>query len=179
MNSRTTAATLLIGGLLAAPGLARKVKTAAGEHIDFTAYKTYQWLPTKSLTSTGTVENDPRVTPAIKDAVNRELTARGLREVAEGGDLQVATFAMTVPVPQLEAVLFPGNVAMDFATPIATMGRWNKEGTLAINLIDARTGKSAWVGLVTDSIDTKPGSGLGKIPGATQAMFNKYPIKKK
>lgn len=59
------------------------------------------------------------------------------------------------------------------------MGRYNKEGTLAINLIDTRTKQSAWVAMATDSLANKPGSGAKKIPGATAAMFRKYPTKKK
>jgi hypothetical protein len=169
----------LICVLHVTPLFARKVKTFAGEHATFEAYKTYRWLPVKTLGPSGIVENDPDVAPAIRAAVNHEMAGRGLTEVQEGGDLEVATFATTSFFPQLEAVIFPGNLQMDFATPIATMGRYNKEGTLAINLIDAHTMKSAWAGLVTDSIDNKPGSGKKKIPGAAAALFNKYPAKKK
>lgn len=161
------------------PCAARNIKTYAGTHANFAGYKTYQWLPVKTLGKAGIVEDDPTITPVIKDAVNREMAARGLAEVRENGDLQVAAFASTASVPQLEAVIFPGHMDLDFATPIATMGRYNKEGTLAVNLIDTRTKQSAWAGMATDSIDNKPGSGAKKIPGATAAMFSKYPTKKK
>jgi len=77
---------------------------------------------------------------------------RGLKEVAEGGDLQVATGILTTSIPQVEAVIF-GGPANIYATPIATMGRYNREGTLVVNLIDTRTKKSAWIGMVTESID--------------------------
>jgi hypothetical protein len=164
---------------LVRPCSARRIKAYAGNHANFAGYKTYQWLPVKTLTSTGIIEDDPTVTPVIKDSVSRELAALGLTEVREYGDLQVATFASINSVPQLEAVIFPNHMDLDFATPIATMGRYNKEGTLAINLIDTRTNKSAWAALVTDSINDKRGSGAKKIPGATAAMFKKYPIKRK
>jgi len=164
---------------LALPCSARKIKTVAGTHANFASYKTYQWLAVKTLGKAGIVEDDPAVTPVIKDAVNREMAALGLTEVKENADLQVAAFASTTSVPQLEAVIFPGHMDLDFATPIATMGRYNKEGTLAINLIDTRTKQSAWAGLATDSIDNKPGSGAKKIPGATAALFSKYPTRKK
>lgn len=164
--------------LLAVSCMWGKMRVAVGPNADFASYKTYQWLPVKVLGSSGIVENDPRVSPAIREAVNRELQARGLTEVPEGGDLQVAAFAMTASIPQLEAVIFPGGVPLDFATPVATMGRYNREGTLAVNLIESRTNTSAWAGLITKSIDNKPGSGLGKIPGATRELFRKYPSKK-
>jgi hypothetical protein len=104
-----TALSLLSLSLLT-PCFARKVKTSPGEHIDFASYKTYQWLPTKALTSGGIVENEPTTTPAVKEAVNRELTARGLTEVAQGGDLQVSTIVFAEHFPQLEAVFFGNNL---------------------------------------------------------------------
>lgn len=160
-------------------GFARKIKTSVGPNADFPSYRTYQWLPTKALTSSGIVENDPILTPAIQAAVNTELVARGLQEVAKGGDLLVATLVLNSYFPQLEAVVFANNLPFNYGTPIATMGRYNKEGTLAINLIDTRMNKYAWAGLVTDSISNKAGSGIGKLPGAAAALFSRYPVKKK
>jgi hypothetical protein len=145
------------------------------------SYKTYQWLPPRVLTNTGIVENDDKVSPAVKAAVNRELTARGLVEVEHGGELLISTGVLTSYSPQLEALIFPGLIAANetFGDPIATVGRYNKEGTFAVNLIDAKTNKSAWAGLITDSIDDKPGSGVKKIPKAAAKLFGKYPVKKR
>jgi len=179
MNTKIAFSAALVSALLIAPCFAGKVKAYTGAKADFAGYKTYQWLPVKTLGKAGIVEDDATVSPVIRAEVNRQLAARGLTEVKEGGDLQIATFASTTYVPQLEAVLFPGGVAMDFATPIATMGRYNKEGTLAINIIDTRTKTSAWVAMITDSIDNKPGSGAKKIPKAMESLFSKYPTKKK
>src|SRR5689334_2655872 len=145
---------LLLCGPLATPGFARKVKAVTAPDADFTRYKTYQWLPPKVLANTGIVEDDPIIASAVKAAVDRELTARGLHEVAEGGDLLVSALALRTASPQLEAVIIPigAGMTMDYTSPIATMGRYNREGTLAVNLIDSRTKKFAWAGLVTDTI---------------------------
>jgi hypothetical protein len=157
----------------------RKIKTLASAHANFNGYKTYRWVPVKTLGKAGIVQDDPAIAPIIRDSINRELTALGLTEVMDGGDLEVAAFASTASVPQLEAVIFPGGQALDFEMPVATMGRYNKEGTLAINLIDTQSNKSAWAGLATDSLDNKAGSGAKKIPGITAAIFKKYPTRKK
>ena len=53
---------------------------------------------------------------------------------------------------------------MMYGTPIATMGRYNHEGTLIVNLIDTRTKKSAWVALVKETIDRGEGTGQKKLP---------------
>ncbi|HEY1342320.1 MAG TPA: DUF4136 domain-containing protein [Bryobacteraceae bacterium] len=171
---------VLLCASLAVPCFARKVQAVTAPDADFSKYKTYQWLPPKVLANTGIVEDDPVIAPAIKAAVDRELTARGLTQVAEGGDLLVSAVALRSASPQLEAMIIPigAGMSMDYTSPIATVGRYNREGTLGVNLIDTRTKKFAWAGLVTDTISNKQGAGVKKIPGAAAAMFNKYPVKK-
>ena len=132
-------------GPLAEHCYAGKARVEVQPGADFARYKTYRWLPPKVLTSSGVVENHPVLGPLIKDAINRQLAEKGLREVAEGGDLEVSALALRESIPQLEAVVF-GGPNMMYGTPIATMGRYNHEGTLIVNLIDTRTKKSAWVG---------------------------------
>jgi Domain of unknown function (DUF4136) len=162
--------------LLAAPCFAGKVQTWVGKDADFSRYKTYEWLPVRVLTKTGVVEDDKTAAPLIREAVNRQLAAKGLREVATGGDLQVSAGALSESIPQVEAVFLPpGMAGMDYATPIATMGRYNKEGTLVVNLLIAGTTKFAWLGIAKESIDNKPGAGLKKIDKAATNMFKKYP----
>src|SRR5262245_46717362 len=82
-------------GCLLPPCHAGKIRADVGPGADFARYKTFQWLPTRVLTSSGVVENDPVLTPLLKDAINRQLIQRGLTEVAEGGDLQVSAGALT------------------------------------------------------------------------------------
>ena len=153
-----------------------RVHLAAG--TDMTTYRTYNWLPTRVLTGAGVVENDPVLTPLIKDAVNRELKQRGLSEVATGGDLQVATGVTTHAVPQVEAVLFAGPQDLTFATPIGTIGRYNRKGSLIVNLIDSRTKKSAWAGLAEEDLADVQGAGQKKIGKAAGRLFKKFPVKK-
>jgi hypothetical protein len=164
------------------PCFAGDVQVVVGKDADFSLYKTYEWLPTKVLTKTGIVEDDPTTTPIVKDAVNRELAAKGLKQVEAGGDLQVATAILTASIPQVEALILPG--APQYGayggfemSPSVTVGRYNREGTFVINLIDARTKKSAWAAMVKKAIDNKPGSGLKKIPKAASELFKKYPVK--
>ena len=139
-------------------------------------YKTYEWLPPKILTSKGVVEDDPEFAPLIKAAVNRQLNGKGLKEVAQGGELQVSTLALAQSIPQLEALIFANPGTPDvFTAPIATVGRYNREGTLVVNLIDTKTQKSAWCGMAKETIDNKPGAGKKKIDSAAAKLFKKYP----
>jgi hypothetical protein len=66
------------------------------------------------------LEKDPAFTGLVKEAVNREVAKPGLREVEEGGDLQIATTGMERIGAARRGVLF--------TTPSAvhTVGRYNK-----------------------------------------------------
>ncbi len=178
INTRAAVLLLIAAGPLADLCLAGKVRVEVMPGADFVRYKTYQWLPPKVLTNTGVVENHPVVGPAMKEAINRELAGKGLREVAEGGDLQVSALALRDAIPQLEAVVF-GGPDMVYAQPVATMGRYNHEGTLIVNLIDTKTKKSAWIGMAKETIDRGEFTGLKKLPEAAAKMFKKYPSPKK
>lgn len=178
VNRRIAALLLIAAGPLAERCLAGKVRVEVMPGADFARYKTYQWLPPKVLANSGVVEDHPVIGPAMKDAINRQLAAKGLREVADGGDLQVSALALREAIPQLEAVVF-GGPDMMYAQPIATMGRYNHEGTLIVNLIDTRTKRSAWIGMVKETIDRGEFTGLKKLPGAAAKLFKKYPSPKK
>ena len=161
------------------PCYAGKVQVYLGKGVDMSTYKTYEWLPPKRLAKSGLLEGDPEFTPLIKAAVNKHLIARGLKEVPSGGDLQVATLGLSESVPQLEAMIFPGYyVDSDFGTGYTGIGRYNKEGTLVVNLIDTKTKRSAWAGLARETLKSGEGSGREKIDKAANRIFEKYPLKK-
>jgi hypothetical protein len=85
-------------------------------------------------------------------------------------------------VPQLEALIYTIDPFMLYGAPIATVGRYNRQGTLLLNLIDRRTKKSAWIGMVTDSLPTgilEPEQVRARLDKAARNIFAKYPVKKK
>jgi len=178
---RVLGLTLLVSACLMPPLFAGKVIAEVGENADFSRYKTYQWLPPRVLTNLGVVENHPG-NPLVKEIVGRELSQQGLKELADGADLQIQIHILTESTPQLEALVMPsGSMGMIYGTPVAAMGRWNRAGTLCINLIDPRTKKSAWFGMVTDSLPNgvlKPDELREKLDKAAKKIFKKYPVKK-
>ncbi len=174
---KRVATIVVLSALLLPSAFARKVKTIAGPQENFVSYKTYRWLSVRSLSKTGIVEDDPEIAPVIRSAVNRELARVGLTEATGEVDLEISTFASVTWIPQLEGSI-GGGIWFQFPEPIAMMGRYNKQGAIAVNLIDTKTKKSAWAGIASDHIDDRKGSGLGKIPGAVSALFRKYPARK-
>jgi hypothetical protein len=176
---------LVLAGLTGALS-AGKVKAYPGTNVDINGYRTYQWLPPRVMTKTGIVEDHP-ANPVLKEAVGRELLQRGLSEVADDADLQIQAWILTESIPQLEAVIVaavgvqPGTY-MVVGDPIATIGRYNRQGSLYLNLIDRRTKKSAWFAMVTDSLPNralKPEQIRAKLDKAAADIFKKYPVKKK
>ena len=144
--------------------------------INLAVYRTYRILPPKVMTKSGLQEDEPTVGPLIRAALRAELNGKGLTEVAEGADLEIATAAAAVSIPQIEAIIysFMDGTSQGGTAPIATLSRYNKEGTLYVNFIDPRTNKSVWLGISTRALG-KPASLEKDINKATQALFKKYP----
>jgi hypothetical protein len=161
--------------LLPALTLAGDVKTAVAQGVDFSRYKTYHLLPTKFLTKSGVVDGDDRVQPMIAKSVNEQLAKKGFSQVSQGGDVEVVTWALSESVPQLEAVLFAPYGTIDWGTaPISTVGRYNRQGTLAVNLIDVKTNKSIWAGMVTRALG-RPSQLDRDIDKGASDLFKKFP----
>jgi len=170
----------------ASPLSAGKVKAYNGLKIDINGYRTYSWFAPKVLTKSGIVEDHP-ANPVLKEAFNRELMARGLHEVADNADLQIQTWVLTESTPQVEAVIIasvavtPGDYFL-IGDPIATIGRYNRSGSLYINMIDRVAKRSAWFAMVTDSLPDKalnPEQIRKKLDKAAADIFKKYPVQKK
>jgi uncharacterized protein DUF4136 len=175
---------ILFSMLLACAGLtqpvrAAKVRTQGGKQLH--QYKSYQWFPPRVLTKLGLEENHV-ANPVLKEIVGRQLTERGMTEVAEGADLQIQVWVFTESVPQVEALIYTIDPNMLYGAPITMIGRYNRQGTLFLNLIDRRTNKSAWIGMVTDSLPTgtlEPEQIRAQLDKAANNIFKKYPVKKK
>lgn len=153
MKKQSVALVLLLA--LSSASLLGEVKTFRPKGMDVSKYETYQWMPVRILTKLGIQENDDIVAPEIKKAVSRELQRKGYREVAEGGQLQVLAMGLSEAHNQLEGFLVgwgwePGwGWAPTTATAISQV---NREGTLAIGLVDAKTKKPVWSGFASEAL---------------------------
>jgi hypothetical protein len=176
----------IISVSLVAPLCAENVKVYPNRHADFAHYKTYQWLPPRVLTKAGIDENNP-ANPIIKEVIAPQLSQKGLTEVADGADLQVQVWVLTEVVPYLEAIIM-ASVSIEVSDSGVTTSdytegvvNFNREGSLYVNLIDTRTKKSAWLGMVKDSLPPrevlKPEDIRKKLQKAATDLFKKYPKK--
>ena len=154
-----------------------KVKILAPKKHDVTSYKTYELLQPRIMARWGLVEDHP-VFAVIRQVVNDELARKGYKEVAQGGELRVATGGFGKTTSHLEGFLI--NWGFDFyygdwgATVAAPVSRVNREGTFAIILVDAKTNKGVWAGLATAMIG-KPETVGKTINKAAKRILKKLP----
>jgi hypothetical protein len=181
-----TAGLILAASACLTPLFADRVTVYLNPKADFARYKTYQWLPPRVLTRTGIDENNP-ANPLLKQLLGQQLSQKGLNEVTDGADLQIQVWVLTDTVPQLEAIIFAevsidvSNSGMSVSDSVAGVMQYNRKGTLYFNLIDTQTKKSAWFGMVSDSLPNetlKPEEMREKLNKAAIQLFKKYPVRK-
>src|SRR6185295_887114 len=80
MRIARIALTLTLATFVASTARAQKVTTEVAPGTNLGTYKTFAWLKQPNVA-------DPILKQRIVDDINRQLTAKGYRLVADGGDL--------------------------------------------------------------------------------------------
>lgn len=143
-----------------------KVRTDYDRTVNFRRYRSYDWLPTGKTTVSSM--NDRR----IKQAVNVGLLSKGLQINQDAPDIFVTYHTgQQNPVPAAQEGY--------------TYGAWGNsysnynygQGTLILDLIDARTNELIWRGTATDSVDPnwKPEKIEEIINKAVKELLKEYP----
>jgi hypothetical protein len=161
---------LLAGALL----LTAKVTTDYNKKVNFENYKSYSWLDVKA---------DPLWTDRIRDAVDKELTAKGWAKVASGGDASVAAFSSRKSQQRIETFYtgFGGGWywrGFDDGTAVTTVEDV-PVGTLVVDIFDTPTKKLIWRGVATEALSDKPEKNEKKLEKAVEEMFKNFPPKPK
>lgn len=167
---------LILIALLAVTVNAQKVKVSSDPACDFSKYKTYAW-------DEGTLAN-PLVKQFIVVAVDKEMSAKGLRKVESDPDLLLTTLTatqsdltMTNPswTPTLNSIA-TGIPASSQSWPVT-------KGTLVIDISDAKTKNGVWRGTASHTLENGPTGDRVRdakqvekpISKAVQKMFKKFP----
>jgi hypothetical protein len=165
--------------LLAHQSLLAKVEVYPGKTSP-SDYKTFKWTRMRTFTvQAGFSEDDPVVIPAIKKAISAQLVKAGMVEVAENPDIELYSMAMGQSVPNVDFMVMGMTPTVNSQAAYSpgfrtfTMGRYNKEGTLALHLVDSKTNKSVWLGIVTKAIKN-PNNLEGDINKAVDELFKKF-----
>jgi len=171
--SRTAVCTVIF---LAALGtaFAQQVKTDFDHQANFSQYKTYSWQEIKPANSLW----DAR----IKSAVDAQLAAKGWTQVASGGDVAVVAIKTSQTQRSLQTFYdgFGGGWGWrrfgggGFGEATTTEQDY-KEGTLVIDLYDAKTKQLIWRGSAEDMVSSKAEKNEKNLEKGVAKMFKKFP----
>jgi len=165
-------ATLLVGALNSA---AQSVKTDHDPAANFGAYKTYFWADPKPVPS-----NDI-VSQRVLDSIDKWLVQTGWPKVsAEQADVAVAAHVSTKEQKSLDTFYsgmgggwgYGGWGGGGMATATTSVSTYT-EGTMVVDLFDAKTKKLVFRGIATDTLSSDPKKNAGKIDKSTEKMFKK------
>jgi hypothetical protein len=169
---RSTAVCTLFFVAMLGAAFAQQVKTDFDHQANFSQYKTYSWQEIKPANSLW----DAR----IKGAVDAQLAAKGWTQVDSGGDVAIVAIATSQTERTLQTFYdgmgggwrWRGFGGMGEAT---TTEQDYKEGTLLVDLYDAKTKKLIWRGSAQDTVSNNADKNEKNLNKGVAKMFKKFP----
>jgi hypothetical protein len=143
--------------------LAQQVKTDFDHQANFSQYKTYSWQTIKPANSLW----DAR----IKSAVDAQLAAKGWTQINSGGDVAIVAIATSHTEKTLQT-FYDGIGGMGEAT---TTEQDYKEGTLVVDMYDAKTKQLIWRGSSEDTVSNNADKNEKNLDKGVAKMFRKFP----
>lgn len=155
------------------PALAQHVITDFDHHANFAQYKTYSWQEIKPANSLW----DSR----IKNAVDAQLSAKGWTQVDHDGDVSIVAVKMTKTQRTLQTFYdgFGGGWGWQgfgggFGDTTTTEHDY-KEGTLVVDMYDAKSKQLIWRGSTEDALSDKPEKNEKNLVKGVEKMFKGFP----
>ncbi|HEY6802039.1 MAG TPA: DUF4136 domain-containing protein [Pyrinomonadaceae bacterium] len=159
---------------------AQKVKVSSDPNTDFSKYKTYAW-------DAGTLAN-PLVQQYIVAAVDKEMSAKGLKKVDTDPDLTLtALTATTSDLNVTNPTFTPGLNPITHGLPTSSQSWPVTKGTLLIDMTDAKSKSSVWRATASNTLENGPSGDPildakrveKPINKAVEKMFKKFPPARK
>jgi hypothetical protein len=173
-NTRTT----IVGAVLIATAwvsvFAQQVKTDFDHQANFSQYKTYSWQEIKPADSLW----DAR----IRNAVDAELASKGWTQVDANGDVAIVAIKTTQTEKTLQTFYdgFGGGWRWrgfgGFGDATTTEQDF-KEGTLVVDLYDAKTKQLIWRGSAEVAVSNKAEKNEKNLDKGITKMFKDFPPK--
>ena len=170
MRIARIALTLTLATLVTSTARAQKITTEAAPGTNLGIYKTFAWLKQPNVA-------DPILKQRIIDDINTQLTAKGYQLVADGGDLAIAAHLATQTEQTLNTFYdgFGGGWRWGGGFGSATTSVTSyQEGTLVVDLFDARTKQAIWRGTAEQTMSSNPQKQAEDMDKAAQKMFQKF-----
>ncbi len=162
--------------LFAAVSFAQKTNIDWDRNANFSEFHTCAWEPSpnpaKGLWN-----------QRIVDAVNRELQAKGLTLVDSNPDLWVVYSKSIHDQKQVVGTGYGFGPSWNWGYWGPSAVRYNtyvtKQGTLVVEIADAKDHQLLWRGSVTDTLSDNNNKNISKLDKAVAKLFRDYPPKQK
>ena len=169
-----------------------KVTYDYDKNVDFNQYKTYQFYGWAKGSEKNINSLDRE---RVQDAFAKEFKKRGLTYVKDNGDLIVSLFFVTKEKTETTAHTtgvgayggyyhgyygygprWGWGPGFSYSTTTYTQHDY-KEGTLIVNIFDAKAKKLIWEGIASDALKEKPEGREERIRYAVAKIMENYPVK--
>jgi len=153
-------------------GFAQHVQTDFDHQANFAQYKTYSWQEIKP--------GDSLWDSRIKNAVNAQLQAKGLAQVADGGDITIVAIKTSQTQRTLQTFYdgFGGGWRWrsfgGFGESTTTEHDYH-EGTLVIDLFDGKMKQLIWRGSTESVLSDKAEKNEKNLDKGVAKMFKDFP----
>jgi hypothetical protein len=153
-----------------------KVNTDYAREADFSKYKTFAYTDTENNVEDTNQLGHRR----IVDGIRREMLGKGLQETGSNPDLYVTYHGEDKERVSLDTTSFgygygPGWYWGGGMGTSTTQVRTYNEGTLVVDIWDAKAKELVWRGVATDTISDNPEKNIAKVNKALDKMFERYP----
>lgn len=162
------------------------VTSQHADNVDFSHYKTWNWLPEPAVTPapTDSTITDPAVLVRIEKAIENQLIAQGYRKTSDAPDFFVKYFAalrtnlsQTTVDDRYDDASYAG-YTQDWQTDYTHV--WH-QGSLLIDVLDAKSAKLVWRGYA--STELKPNASYQerekRVQDAVAKILKTFPPKTK
>jgi hypothetical protein len=175
MSKRVLAFVVVILAL-AATAFAQKTNIDWDRSANFAEFHTYAWEPSPHPAQGFWNQR-------IVDAVNRELQAKGLKMVDSNPDLWVVYSKSIHDQKQVVGTSYgfgPGWYWGGWGPNTVNYNTYvTKQGTLVVEIADAKDHQLMWRGSVTDTLSDNSNRNISKLDKAVAKLFRDYPPKQK
>ena len=164
---------IILALLFVGAAVAQDVHTDYDHKANFERYHTYSWAKIET--------SNPLWQDRIKQAVDKELQAKGWQQVPSDGDVVLTAVGSTENKEEYQTFynnLGPGWYWGGFGDTVATTSKVDYPvGTLVLDMYDASNKHLIWRGTATDSLSKNPDKNEHKLEKAVDKMFKNFPPK--
>ena len=170
----------LLGSVLALGCSSRKVNFDYDRSADFSSFKTYAWYDGQQSIK----EEDPLGHQRVMDAVDQQMSAKGFSKASSNPDVYVTYNAEDNEQVRMDTTsmgygyggdwYWGGGMGMGMGSS-TTQVRTYTQGTLIVDIWDAKKKQLVWRGVGSETVSNNPESNAKKIDGTVADMFKKYP----